>query len=137
MLKLFFLFNIVFLSSCLFSQNGSTRTLYSTWSETFNFETQIRTSNKYLYSDNLELIELYPNPGYSEVFLKVIATTNPDATIRLYDINTNLIEILFSSRLNDGENLISFNVDDLQVGSYVIRIQSNGEIIGSIKFIKL
>jgi hypothetical protein len=90
-----------------------------------------------LYSDNLELIELYPNPGYSEVFLKVIATTNTDATIRLYDINTNLIEILFSSRLNDGENLISFNVDDLQVGSYVIRIQSNGEIIGSIKFIKL
>lgn len=95
----------------------------SDWSETWSFTTEgaIGVDEEF----NSDAVNIYPNPGNGVFNLYLNSKTNDNYTVNVIDISGRLIQS-FVLNCQIGSNYMSFNLNDVESGSYNVVI-SNGE----------
>ncbi|MEA3504121.1 MAG: PKD domain-containing protein [Bacteroidota bacterium] len=83
-----------------------------------------------------EISQVYPNPAYNEINLKIVAEINKEYNLKIYDQVGRLV-YLRDVHLDDINNTISINTSGLSKGYYNITISSNRGSGQFRRFIKL
>lgn len=103
------------------------------WSDIRDFKTTFSASVKNT-DNNVQNINLSPNPVKSIAILNINISTNSVGTLKIVDLLGNEVHRINNLELSAGENSITLNLDKLQNGSYLYIIDTpNG--ITSGKFI--
>ena len=74
--------------------------------------------------DNFVLLQNYPNPFNPTTNISFLLPTSSDISIRIYDINGNLIDILKEERLDAGSYQIEWNGKNFASGVYFYTVAS-------------
>lgn len=77
----------------------------------------------------------YPNPARTETRVKLIAPTEGNAVISLFN-SSGKVEFTYTENVEEGLNSFFLNIKDLQAGIYFVRLQFN-ETISVQRIIKL
>ncbi len=75
--------------------------------------------------DNFTVIGVYPNPLEVNGNVHYLVNKNSEITVALFDINGTLIKTLQNDRLEKGIYNLSFTVDGIQPGTYIITMTSD------------
>ena len=75
---------------------------------------------------------VFPNPSYGTTYLKFNQPVYKECKLMLYNSMGTLV---YSSRISEGSELVGFNTNNLRQGLYIIRIESNKEVIDTRKLI--
>ena len=77
-----------------------------------------------------ELLQNYPNPsggfGAPKSTQITFRTMGGAASLRVFDINGQLVNTLLDEQVAPGERTVSFNTSNLSSGSYLYRLEANG-----------
>lgn len=106
------------------------------WINADNFGTLLLVDPNYVETVSVqELVKhvackVYPNPADSRIQLQFNSNTSIAGSVEILDLSGRLLRTVQNVRSND-----VIPVDDLQVGTYLIRVQTNNQILHSV-FIK-
>ncbi len=79
-----------------------------------------------------EDLQIYPIPGQALSDLNInlpMEDDNGSLTIKLFDLNGRLIKDEFFNQLNEGANLLSFHLPDIESGLYLLHLKLPGQTI--------
>ena len=79
----------------------------------------------------------YPNPCVESTTVKYHLNGNTNVTINVYDINGQLVETLTKEKQSAGNYSVKWNSNDVNEGTYVIRIMDDNTTIQSLRVIKI
>jgi len=85
-----------------------------------------------LIINNVEL-KIYPNPTNDNINLSIGENPKEELQLEIYNISGQLV---FEKQLPAFENEYRINVQDLSKGVYLVKLQSDNEIVYSGKFVK-
>ncbi len=77
-----------------------------------------------LYINNIKLNPAYPNPFQSSVSIPITMTESNDVSIKVYDLNGNIISTLQDGMLSQGDHTFTFTPSDLTPGRYIYVVKS-------------
>jgi hypothetical protein len=78
----------------------------------------------------LSAVEVYPNPITDQINLKYMLSRNSNVTIKMVDVLGNDVMVLFSQRVEPGEQVLTRAVNPkLNRGFYFIRVVAGTESI--------
>ncbi|NND94489.1 MAG: T9SS type A sorting domain-containing protein [Flavobacteriales bacterium] len=73
-------------------------------------------------NDVIEGLKLYPNPAASEAQLQLDLAQTSNVILEIIDIQGRMVQSLPQGILQNGEQLLRFNVSDLSEGTYVLNV---------------
>lgn len=80
--------------------------------------------------------KLWPNPVNDKLFINILASTQYDASIRLFDSKGALVKIQRAS-ISQGSNQLSVDMKSLPVGIYQLSVNSdNGQLQKTVRVMK-
>ncbi|RMG81857.1 MAG: T9SS C-terminal target domain-containing protein [Bacteroidetes bacterium] len=113
--------------------NANTHTLYAgvhgrgIWKST-TLQTSTEDFNEQVTEGFVASLTTFPNPVKNNLTLAVEMNTTANAQLQIYDINGRVVKEVSNMRLNNGNNTFDVNVEDLQKGTYFLRLNiKNGE----------
>ncbi len=78
---------------------------------------------------------IYPNPSSSVVNASFESNENQNATFQLFDLNGQLV-MSKSEKLRAGQNNVSVNIENLPVGYYLMKMETETGLSGTKKILK-
>jgi hypothetical protein len=99
----------------------------STWIGQVRSPTYASTQENIIASS----VKTFPNPVEEKFYIEFEMQNTDIADFLLYDMKGNLIKNLMQKIVKKGKNTFIMDVQDLPAGSYVLSIQSNGNVISS------
>ncbi len=81
--------------------------------------------------------KIFPNPSSSELNLQLKQFIGKETQILLYSLDGKMIKELYNERIKNNNQTISFNLNNLAEGSYVIHIITNKNQRITLDWIKL
>lgn len=78
---------------------------------------------------------IYPNPSISVVNASFESNENQNATFQLFDLNGQLV-MTKSEKLRAGQNNVSVNIENLPVGYYLMKMETETGLSGTKKILK-
>lgn len=93
----------------------------------------IRESDIIIEEAVLQSFALYPNPAADALTLDIPIETEAATRITIFDMAGKAVQTT-TKALSKGNTVTTLNVQDLQSGMYIVRVQ-NGKFIGNQKFI--
>jgi hypothetical protein len=75
----------------------------------------------------------YPNPVSGQLTVRLVNTINEDIYVRMYN---NIGSLVKTEKIWKGTDRIEFNTDDLPVGVYYLKLQSEDKLFSTKKIIK-
>lgn len=91
--------------------------------------------NKDIVPSNKNIVNLFPNPSYDLLNIEFELVRNRNIEVKVFDIQGRLIKTLYKSVARKGNNFLTFNRLALASGAYFVRIESNGAVLKSKKFV--
>lgn len=85
-------------------------------------------------SNNLKNLTVYPNPAQSTVFFEAYLSKTSDITIKISDLNGNVLNEKFLRDVAFGNHEFNFPVSNLSNGLYFYSVESNNNTING-KFV--
>ncbi len=79
---------------------------------------------------------LVPNPTSSSTSISVNLDNTSDVEVEVYNINGSRVKAISMKNLSSGNQSIEIDANDLQTGTYIVKLVANGKVATS-KFIKL
>ena len=79
--------------------------------------------------ENFSLKNIYPNPFNPVVNIEYAISTSDLVNINIYDLNGQIVEVLFSGHQSVGSYQITWNASEMSSGIYLIMIQSGNTMI--------
>ena len=87
-------------------------------------------------NDLISQIKLFPNPSNDNTNITFNLNNSSDVSIQIFDLQGKLAKTIYNNtKLYVGEHNVTFNVSDLQLGTYIVLINTNSEN-KLVKFIK-
>jgi hypothetical protein len=86
-------------------------------------------------TDNSLNLNIVPNPFITTAIVSFEMTEESFFSLKLYDYNGSLVETLLQSKIPAGNHELSFNLDHLPDGVYIMVLE-NGKSASSRKFVK-
>lgn len=80
-------------------------------------------------------INVYPNPLNSNGTVEFYLPENGDVTLQVFNLSGQLVRQIISNNREAGQNQLVFDADQLQKGTYILRISSQN-MMETTKFIK-
>ncbi len=78
----------------------------------------------------LSNVEVYPNPITDQINIKYVVSRNSNVTVKMVDVLGNDVMVLFSQRVEPGEQIINRLVSNkLNRGFYFIRVVAGTESV--------
>jgi flagellar hook assembly protein FlgD len=77
-----------------------------------------------------------PNPTSSSTSISVNLDNTSDVEVEVYNINGSRVKAISMKNLSSGNQSIEIDANDLQTGTYIVKLVANGKVATS-KFIKL
>jgi hypothetical protein len=79
---------------------------------------------------------VYPNPTQGEVNIGFSLSESSSIEVIIYSVEGKVVSrVLDSQPANAGKNLLTFSVNPLTAGTYILKINSNGNEVYSEKLI--
>lgn len=78
-----------------------------------------------LEDNSIEKLEVYPNPSKGLTVIPVNSYGNEIASVKMYDASGRLVKTIFEGTFVAGENNHFINASEFNVGTYIIKIESN------------
>ena len=82
-------------------------------------------------------VQVFPNPTYDLMQVHFSMTEREHIHIELFDVNGQLIKLLYSDSPKAGDNRLTFNKGALSQGTYILSIRSNTQILHHEKLVIL
>lgn len=79
---------------------------------------------------------LFPNPSESVVYYDFTLEEGMDVKISIFAMDGRSVQVLYNDYVKSGPQRVSFNVNSLAVGNYLVIFENNGNKIYSEKLIK-
>ena len=79
---------------------------------------------------------LFPNPGNELIQYDFTLDESLDLRISIYSLDGRLVSIIYEDLVKSGPNRLTFNINSLSVGSYLLIIENNNNRLYSKKLIK-
>ncbi len=86
---------------------------------------------------NQNNISIFPNPTYDLINISFTSKQNSETIIEINDIQGKQVKLLYRDIPKIGENILTFNKDALQSGTYFVIIRTNTKILKNEKVIIL
>jgi len=90
-------------------------------SESFQVETTGIESGQ-ITINNIDVVNIFPNPSTKTVNIEYYLIGNSEVSISIYNSNGLLIEKFFKGFENNGWHMVSYEIEDLAEGIYIIQI---------------
>ena len=74
---------------------------------------------------------VYPNPAVHTFHTTILLPEEGSVSIRIYDMNGNLVKDLLDAQGFPGKNVFSFNTQPLSAGNYILQFALNGEVFST------
>jgi hypothetical protein len=81
-------------------------------------------------------LKLFPNPSQGETNLCFNLTANSHVTIEITDLNGKIISTQTDKNLNAGDYTEKLDLQNIENGNYLVRLQSNNKVITEKLFIQ-
>ncbi len=82
-------------------------------------------------------LKTYPNPFSSDrVDVSFFMPQSQFVNFVLYDNHGRQVKILYNDKVKSGNNILRFNVGHLPAGIYIIKVESESEVLDAIKLVK-
>ncbi len=108
---------------------GNASHLWDTWIAEIAVPVGINDINKTIKS------KVFPNPVVDNFTVEFPLEDNENINISILDINGKVVKELYSGRGTSGENVFSFNKNNLSSGVYSLMITSNSRLIRNEKIV--
>jgi hypothetical protein len=97
----------------------------------------LSTPDHYNFStDKLSKVKLFPNPSNDNTNITFNLNNSSDVSIQIFDLQGKLVKTVYNNtKLYVGEHNVNFNISDLQLGTYIVLLNTNSER-KVVKFIK-
>lgn len=79
---------------------------------------------------------LFPNPGNELIQYDFTLEESLDLRISIYSLDGRLVNILYEDLVKSGPNRLTFNINSLSIGSYILVIDNNNDRLYTKKLIK-
>jgi hypothetical protein len=79
---------------------------------------------------------LFPNPGIELIQYDFTLEESLDLRISIYSLDGRLVNILYEDLVKSGPNRLTFNINSLSIGSYLLVIDNNNNRLFTKKLIK-
>ena len=79
---------------------------------------------------------LFPNPGIELIQYDFTLEESLDLRISIYSLDGRLVNILYEDMVKSGPNRLTFNINSLSIGSYLLVIDNNNNRLFTKKLIK-
>ena len=79
---------------------------------------------------------LFPNPGNELIQYDFTLEKSLDLRISIYSLDGRLVNIIYEDLVKNGPNRLTFNINSLTVGSYLLIIENNNNRLHTKKLIK-
>ncbi|HAM99909.1 MAG TPA: hypothetical protein DCQ26_15005 [Marinilabiliales bacterium] len=106
----------------IFSKETASPAYYYDWVPEFEPVTSV-------YDKKLEettVLECYPNPFTSQIYIKVHGTETSTVNLEIYSINGTLVKQIHGKNINQNQPLIEINTAELEQGIYLCKTTING-----------
>ncbi len=103
--------------------------------ETKNNYINVSLSDGIEIVNNIENVKVFPNPVYDFYNILFEAKNKETITIKLINAQGKLVKLLFKAIPKQGENILHFNKNHLEIGTYFVIIESENKIIKNEKII--
>jgi len=110
-------------------QDDNTFKVYQAAIDSMDYISSIKNSR--LVSQDLKAM-VFPNPSHGTTYIKFNQPVYRDCRLAVYNTMGSLV---YSVKVNEGSELISFEAGDFRQGLYIIRIESSTEVIDTRKLI--
>ncbi len=80
-------------------------------------------------SDDKSVLNLYPNPSRSQVFVPLNLTGRSDVVITVRDINGKLVRNMKLNKVSQDVENIELNISNLPSGTYIVTLMKGAEVI--------
>jgi hypothetical protein len=74
-------------------------------------------------------VVLFPNPAISNLYAKFHLSMADDLSIKLYDLNGNLVSLKKLGIIDSGEHCISLDINGVLPGSYICQISGKKQTV--------
>ncbi|NLO19967.1 MAG: T9SS type A sorting domain-containing protein [Ignavibacteria bacterium] len=85
---------------------------------------QNRQPENCIYFNNIQLSPAYPNPFQNSITIPIALTEDKDVSIKVYDLNGNLISTVHEGNLPKAEHNFTFTPSNLTAGRYIYVVKS-------------
>ena len=87
-------------------------------------------------SEEISKVKLFPNPSNDNTNITFNLNNSSDVSIQIFDLQGKLVQTVYNNtKLFAGEHNVNFNVSNLQLGTYMVLLNTNSER-KVVKFIK-
>ena len=115
----------------VYLQDEETKEIYQAgYADEFSAVTSIENRTNSLASVSYVA---YPNPVSGQLTIRLVNTINEDIYVRLYNNTGSLVK---TEKIWKGTDRIEINTDDLPVGVYYLKLQSEDKLFSTKKIIK-
>ncbi|MEZ4907262.1 MAG: T9SS type A sorting domain-containing protein [Saprospiraceae bacterium] len=93
----------------------------------------------YAISKDLSIEAIYPNPADNDINLTLNVEKNTQLKVYLINLNGELIDVLFDSKISSGKHDLNFNISNLGIstGNYILECRSNNSMVSQkIQFLR-
>jgi hypothetical protein len=89
----------------------------------------LSTPEHYNFStEEISKVKLYPNPTNENTNISFNLNKTSDVTVQVYDLTGKLVKSIYNNtKLYSGEYNLNFNVSNLELGTYIVLLQTNTE----------
>ncbi len=95
-------------------------------SETFSSKGATSTAPRILAETNID-VNIHPNPVAEVAQIKYQLDKDGDIEFQIFDLQGKMVKIINLNNQSAGDGQFSFDVDGLESGSYIIRMNANGQ----------
>ena len=71
----------------------------------------------------------YPNPSVNTIYFELGIPEEGDVLLEIYDLKGQLIKSVFDGRMAKGTKHISYQLEDLKAGSYMVKLTTDDEVL--------
>lgn len=93
-----------------------------------------KTTGIFNTTKNTIEVNIYPNPASTTLTVEMISSENKLMTYQIIDLTGRIIKSQ-EQNVELGRNIIEINVDDIESGIYMIRLNDNNKTLSNSKFI--
>jgi hypothetical protein len=74
-------------------------------------------------------LHAYPNPSVNTIYFELGIPYESDVLLEIYDLKGQLIKSVFDGQMAKGTKHVSYQLDQLKAGTYMVKLTTNDEVL--------